>query len=207
MVFKIIIIVLLILAFFILCHFVEGKKKDKNREEVENNTSSGVVIKEIVNTNSKLFKEVKASMLAYIDDALMNGSSFDYNFFKAYLTESVIDEINSRIEKYGISLIGNEFNAINTQENLDITIWAIMDMPELDSEIAKIYVDRITSNISDAENHERNAVEMHKEYDQAPGKDEELHPSIPNPEIVEEVDVDEMSIEALSSTGTVEDVK
>lgn len=205
MIFKIIIIILLILTFFISCYFIEGKKKDK--EEVEDNTSSGVVIRELVNTNSKLFKEVKSSMLAYIDDALLNGSSFDYNFFKAYLTESIINEIHDRIEMYGTDLIGNEFDVIGTRDNLDITIWAIMDMPELDSEIAKIYVDRITSNISDAENHERNAVEMHKEYDQAPGKDEELHPSIPNPEVVEEVDIDEMSIEALSSTGTVEDVK
>ena len=47
---------------------------------------------------------------------------------------------------------------------------------------------------------------MNKEFDEAPGRDEELHPRIPIPVEAREDDSDEMSIEALASTGTVEDV-
>lgn len=206
MIFKIIIIIVFVVAFLIICHFIDEKGKKGIKDKTDDSLLSGVVIRELVSINSALFKQVKAITLMCIDDALINGSGFDYNFFKAYLAESVVDEIKYNIEKYGMKWICNDFPSITTKDNIDATILAILDMPELDSEIAKIYVDRITSNISDAENHERNAVEMHKEYDQAPGKDEELHPRIPNPEVDGEQYSDEMSIEDLSSTGTVEDV-
>lgn len=210
MILKIIIVIALLIIFLIMCHLADAKKKNKSQNDMEDESDilSGVVIGELVNTNSKLFKFVKTTALMTIDEAIMNGSGYDYNFFKAYLMESIAKEAKYSIEEYGLESIydSNESSTPINQSNLIITISAIMDMPEIDSVIAKIFVDKITSNISDAESHEKDAIEMHKEYDQAPGKDEELHPRIPNPEVAENIDSDEMSIEALSSTGTVEDV-
>ena len=181
------------------------KAKDKILDEETEKFNTSKVLDALVNTNSELYKFIKRCVHESVDSALMNGG-YDYNFFKDNLAESITNIIDHDIQENGSGWLHTEVEPIITQENLAIAVRSIMNMPEIDSEIARLFVDKITANISEAESHEKNALEMNKEFDEAPGRDEELHPRIPTPGEDSEDNSDEMSIEALASTGTVEDV-
>lgn len=181
------------------------KAKGKILDEDTKSYNTSKVLEALVNTNSELYKFIKKCVHESVDTALMNGGH-DYNFFKDNMAETIIAILDHDIQEHGAGWMHTEVEPIITQENLAIAVRSIMNMPEIDSEIARLFVDKITANISEAESHEKNALEMNKEFDEAPGRDEELHPRIPTPGEDSEDDSDEMSIEALASTGTVEDV-
>ena len=183
-----------------------GKRsKDKILDEDTKSYNTSKVLEALVNTNSELYKFIKGCVHESVDTALMNGGC-DYSFFKDNMAESIFSILDHDIQEHGAGWMHTEVEPIITQDNLAIAVRSIMNMPEIDSEIARLFVDKITANISEAESHEKNALEMNKEFDEAPGRDEELHPRIPTPGEDSEYDSDEMSIEALASTGTVEDV-
>ena len=183
-----------------------GKRsKDKILDEDTKSYNTSKVLEALVNTNSELYKFIKGCVHESVDTALMNGG-YDYSFFKDNMAKSIISILDHDIQEHGAGWMHTEVEPIITQDNLAIAVRSIMNMPEIDSEIARLFVDKITANISEAESHEKNALEMNKEFDEAPGRDEELHPRIPTPGEYSEDDSDEMSIEALASTGTVEDV-
>ena len=200
-------VIAIIVALVILLGAVYfGKKsKDKILDEDEKVQNTSKVIDALVNTNSELYKFIKKCVHESVDTALMNGG-YDYNFFKDNMAESIFSILDHDIQEHGAGWMHTEVEPNITQENLAIAVRSIMNMPEIDSEIAKLFVDKITANISEAESHEKNALEMNKEFNEAPGRDEELHPRIPTPGEDSEDDSDEMSIEALASTGTVEDM-
>ena len=200
-------VIAIIVALVILLGAVYfGKKsKDKILDEDDKVQNTSKVIDALVNTNSELYKFIKECVHESVDTAIMNGGH-DYNFFKDNMAESIISILDNDIQEHGAGWMHTEVEPIITQENLAIAVRSIMNMPEIDSEIARLFVDKITANISEAESHEKNALEMNKEFDKAPGRDEELHPRIPTPGEDSEDNSDEMSIEALASTGTVEDV-
>ena len=197
-----IIVVLIILLGDI---YFEKKFKDKILDEDTNSYNTSKVLDALVNTNSELYKFIKKCVHESVDTALMNGGH-DYNFFKDNMAEYIISILDHDIKEHGVGWMHTEVESIITQENLAIAVKSIMNIPEIDSEIARLFVDKITANISEAESHEKIALEMNKEFDEAPGRDEELHPRIPTPGEDSEDDSDEMSIEALASTGTVEDM-
>ena len=183
-----------------------GKRsKDKILDEDTKSYNTSKVLEALVNTNSELYKFIKGCVHEALDTALMNGG-YDHSFFKDDMAKSIFSILDHDIQEHGAGWMHTEVEPIITQENLAIAVRSIMNMPEIDSEIARLFVDKITANISEAESHEKNALEMNKEFDEAPGRDEELHPRIPTPGEDSEDDSDEMSIEALASTGTVEDV-
>ena len=183
-----------------------GKRsKDKILDEDTKSYNTSKVLEALVNTNSELYKFIKGCVHESVDTALMNGGC-DYSFFKDNMAKSIFSILDHDIQEHGAGWMHTEVEPIITQDNLAIAVRSIMNMPEIDSEIARLFVDKITANISEAESHEKNALEMNKEFDEAPGRDEELHPRIPTPGEDSEYDSDEMSIEALASTGTVEDV-
>ena len=200
-------VIAIIVALVILLGAVYfGKRsKDKILDEDAKAQNTSKVIDALVNTNSELYKFIKGCVHESVDTALMNGG-YDYNFFKDNMAEYIISILDYDIQEHGAGWMHTEVEPIITQENLAIAVRSIMNMPEIDSEIARLFVDKITANISEAESHEKNALEMNKEFDEAPGRDEELHPRIPTPGEDSEDDSDEMSIEALASTGTVEDM-
>lgn len=200
-------VIAIIVALVILLGIVYfGKRsKDKILDEDTKSYNTSKVLEALVNTNSELYKFIKECVHESVDTALMNGGH-DYNFFKDNMAEYIISILDDDIKEHGAGWMHTEVEPIITQENLAIAVRSIMNMPEIDSEIARLFVDKITANISEAESHEKNALEMNKEFDEAPGRDEELHPRIPTPGEDSEDDSDEMSIEALASTGTVEDV-
>lgn len=200
-------VIAIIVALVILLGAVYfGKKsKDKILDEDDKVQNTSKVIDALVNTNSELYKFIKECVHESVDTALMNGG-YDYNFFKDNMAESIFSILDHDIQEHGAGWMHTEVESIITQENLAIAVRSIMNMPEIDSEITRLFVDKITANISEAESHEKNALEMNKEFDEAPGRDEELHPRIPTPGEDSEDDSDEMSIEALASIGTVEDV-
>lgn len=190
----------------LLCAVYFGRKaKGKILDEDTKAQNTSKVLDALVNTNSELYKFIKGCVHESVDTALMNGG-YDYSFFKDNMAKSIFSILDHDIQEHGAGWMHTEVEPIITQENLAIAVRSIMNMPEIDSEIARLFVDKITANISEAESHEKNALEMNKEFDEAPGRDEELHPRIPTPGEDSEDDSDEMSIEALASTGTVEDV-
>ena len=200
-------VIAIIVALVILLGAVYFGKKSKGKilDEDTKAQNTSKVIDALVNTNSELYKFIKECVHESVDTALMNGGH-DYNFFKDNMAESIFSILDHDIQEHGAGWMHTEVEPIITQENLAIAVRSIMNMPEIDSEIARLFVDKITANISEAESHEKNALEMNKEFNEAPGRDEELHPRIPTPGEDSEDDSDEMSIEALASTGTVEDV-
>lgn len=201
-------IIAIIVALVILLGAVYFGRKSKGKilDEDTKAQNTSKVLETLVNRNSELYKFIKNRVHESADTALMNGG-YDYNFFKDNMAESIISILDNDIQEHGAGWMHTEVESIITQENLAIAVRSIMNMPEIDSEIAKLFVDKITANISEAESHEKNALEMNKEFDKAPGRDEELHPRIPTPGEDSEDNSDEMSIEALASTGTVEDVR
>ena len=200
-------VIAIIVALAILLGVVYFGRKSKGKilDEDAKAQNTSKVIEALVNTNSELYKFIKNRVHESVDTALMNGG-YDYNFFKDNMAESIFSILDHDIQEHGAGWMHTEVEPIITQENLAIAVRSIMNMPEIDSEITRLFVDKITANISEAEYHEKNALEMNKEFDEAPGRDEELHPRIPTPGEDSEDDSDEMSIEALASTGTVEDV-
>ena len=200
-------VIAIIVALVILLGAVYfGKRsKDKILDEDTKSYNTSKVLEALVNTNSELYKFIKGCVHESVDTALMNGG-YDYSFFKDNMAKSIFSILDHDIQEHGAGWMHTEVEPIITQENLAIAVRSIMNMPEIDSEIARLFVDKITANISEAESHEKNALEMNKEFDEAPGRDEELHPRIPTPGEDSEDNSDEMSMEALASTGTVEDV-
>lgn len=187
-----------------ICIFMRLNNKNKELDEETRKFNNDKVVNELVNENSELYKLIKEYVHISVELALGNGG-YDYNYFKANMAESFIYALDKEIEEHGPGVLRSEIEPIATKENLAISVRSIMNMPEIDAEISRLFVDAISTNIAEATEHERNAIESNKEYDNAPGNDEELHPRILTPEIIVE-DTDELSIDALSTTGTVEDI-
>lgn len=200
------IIVIGVVAILILGIYFAIRSNNKNKELDEDTRkyNNDKVVTELVNENSELYKLIKEYVHISVELALGNGG-YDYNYFKANMAESFIYALDKEIEEHGPGVLRAETEPVVTKENLAISVRSIMNMPEIDAEISKLFVDAVSTNISEATEHERNAIENNKEYDSAPGNDEELHPRILTPENIEE-DIDELSIDALSTTGTVEDI-
>ena len=214
---KIIIICVIAIAILVIgiCLSIRLNNKNKKLDEETRKFNNDKVVDELVNENSELYKFVKDYVHLYVNISLFYGGS-DYNYFKANMVESLIYALDEELKKNGTviyqlylhnySWLNTESELVTTKESLATLIESIMNMPEIDAEISKHFVEAISSNIAEANEHENNAIENNKKYDKAPGNDEELHPRIPMPEDHMEEEINEISIDALSTTGTVEDI-
>lgn len=213
---EIIIIGVIAIAILVIgiCLAVRSNNKNRKSDEESRKFGNDKIINELVNENSELYKFVKDYVHLYVNISLFYGGS-DYNYFKANMVESLIYALDEELKKNGTEIyqlylhsyswLNTESELVTTKESLAALIESIMNMPEIDAEISKHFVEAISSNIAEANEHENNAIEDNKKYDSAPGNDEELHPRILTPENIED-DIDELSIDALSTTGTVEDI-
>ena len=214
---EIIIISVIAIAILVIgiCLSIRLNNKNKKLDEETRKFNNDKVVDELVNENSELYKFVKDYVHLYVNISLFYGGS-DYNYFKANMVESLIYALDEELKKNGTviyqlylhnySWLNTESELVTTKESLATLIESIMNMPEIDAEISKHFVEAISSNIAEANEHENNAIENNKKYDKAPGNDEELHPRIPMPEDHMEEEINEISIDALSTTGTVEDI-
>ena len=204
---EIIIIGVIAIAILVIgiCLSIRLNNKNKKLDEETRKFNNNKVVDELVNENSKLYKFVKDYAHLYVNIFLFYGGS-DYNYFKASMVESLIYALDEELKKNGTEWLNTESELVTTKESLAALIESIMNMPEIDAEISKHFVEAISSNIAEANEHENNAIENNKKYDKAPGNDEELHPRIPMPEDHMEEEINEISIDALSTTGTVEDI-
>ena len=214
---KIIIICVIAIAILVIgiCLSIRLNNKNKKLDEETRKFNNDKVVDELVNENSELYKFVKDYVHLYVNISLFYGGS-DYNYFKANMVESLIYALDEELKKNGTEIyqlylhnyswLNTESELVTTKESLATLIESIMNMPEIDAEISKHFVEAISSNIAEANEHENNAIENNKKYDKAPGNDEELHPRIPMPEDHMEEEINEISIDALSTTGTVEDI-
>lgn len=203
------IIIISVIAIVILvigiCLAVRSNNKNRKSDEESRKFDNDKIINELVNENSELYKFVKDYVHLYVNISLFYGGS-DYNYFKTNMVESLIYALDEELKKNGTEWLNTESELVTTKESLAALIESIMNMPEIDAEISKHFVEAISSNIAEANEHENNAIENNKKYDKAPGNDEELHPRIPMPEDHMEEEINEISIDALSTTGTVEDI-
>lgn len=198
-----------------ICLSIRLNNKNKKLDEETRKFNNDKVVDELVNENSELYKFVKDYVHLYVNISLFYGGS-DYNYFKANMVESLIYALDEELKKNGTAIyqlylhnyswLNTESELVTTKESLATLIESIMNMPEIDAEISKHFVEAISSNIAEANEHENNAIENNKKYDSAPGNDEELHPRIPMPEDHMEEEINEISIDALSTTGTVENI-
>ena len=188
-----------------ICLAVRSNNKNKKSDEESRKFDNDKIINELVNENSELYKFVKDYVHLYVNISLFYGGS-DYNYFKTNMVESLIYALDEELKKNGTEWLNTESELVTTKESLAALIESIMNMPEIDAEISKHFVEAISSNIAEANEHENNAIENNKKYDKAPGNDEELHPRIPMPEDHMEEEINEISIDALSTIGTVEDI-
>lgn len=204
---EIIIIGVIAIAILVIgiCLAVRSNNKNRKSDEESRKFDNDKIINELVNENSELYKFVKDYVHLYVNISLFYGGS-DYNYFKANMVESLIYALDEELKKNGTEWLNTESELVTTKESLAALIESIMNMPEIDAEISKHFVEAISSNIAEANEHENNAIENNKKYDKAPGNDEELHPRIPMPEDHMEEEINEISIDALSTTGTVEDI-
>ena len=196
-------VIAIVISVIGICLAVLSDNKNKKLDEETRKFNNDKVVDELVNENSELYKLIKEYVHISVELALGNGG-YDYKYFKANIMESFIYVLNKKIEDHGPVVLSAESKI--TKENLDISVRSIMNMPEIDAEISRLFVNAISTNIAEATEHERNAIENNKEYDKAPGNDEELHPRIPMLEDHMEEEINEISIDALSTTGTVEDI-
>ena len=188
-----------------ICLAVRSNNNNRKSDEESRKFDNDKIINELVNENSELYKFVKDYVHLYVNISLFYGGS-DYNYFKASMVESLIYALDEELKKNGTEWLNTESELVTTKGSLAALIKSIMNMPEIDAEISKHFVEAISSNIAEANEHENNAIENNKKYDKAPGNDEELHPRIPMPEDHMEEEINEISIDALSTTGTVEDI-
>lgn len=201
------IIIIGVIAILILgiCLVLRLNNKSRKIDEESRKFDNDKIINELVNENSELYKFVKDYVHLYVNISLFYGGS-DYNYFKANMVESLIYALDEELKKNGTEWLNTESELVTTKESLAVLIESIMNMPEIDAEISKHFVEAISSNIAEANEHENNAIENNKEYDKAPGNDEELHPRIPMPEDHTEEEINDISIDVLSTTGTVENI-
>ena len=212
---EIIIIGVIAIAILVIgiCLSIRSNNKNRKSDEESRKFDNDKIINELVNENSELYKFVKDYVHLYVNISLFYGGS-DYNYFKANMVESLIYALDEELKKNGTEWLNKVFSIewvteselVTTKESLAALIESIINMPEIDAEISKHFVEAISSNIAEANEHENNAIENNKKYDKAPGNDEELHPRIPMPEDHMEEEINEISIDALSTTGTVEDI-
>lgn len=204
---EIIIIGVIAIAILVIgiCLSIRLNNKNKKLDEETRKFNNDKVVDELVNENSELYKFVKDYVHLYVNISLFYGGS-DYNYFKTNMVESLVYALDEELKKNDIEWLNTESELVTTKESLAALIESIMNMPEIDAEISKHFVEAISSNIAEANEHENNAIENNKKYDKAPGNDEELHPRIPMPEDHMEEEINEISIDALSTTGTVEDI-
>lgn len=194
----IILSIVLISVCFSLYFFIRNRKEKANEKNDKN------VIEILLNENSELFKFVVDQAYKSVDDALANGGH-EYSFFRDNMIELVISALDKYVDEHGIEWIDIDSELTITKENLEKAVRSIMDIPEMYGEVAKLYLDKVLSNMREAENHEMNAIEYNKEFG-LDSEDDELHPRIPNPGENGDDNVDEISIDALMSAGTVEDI-
>lgn len=178
------------------------KSRLEAKEKAKADNDHKVIIA-LADQGSELYKFVQEAVHGSVDRAILSGG-INYDFFKDNLAWSITEAISYDVETSGLGWLHTEVEPLITKKNLHMAIASIMNMPSIDSEIARLYVEKITNNISEAETHERNAIETNKEFISDTGKDEELHPRIPQPGEDSDEEILERSIEELSSTGTVE---
>ena len=194
----IILSIVLISVCFSLYFFIRNRKEKANMKNDED------VVEILSNENSELFKFVVDQAYKSVDDALANGGH-EYSFFRDNIIEYTISALDKHVDEHGVKWldIDNEFTI--TKENLEMAVRSIMDIPEMYGEVAKLYLDKVLSNMKEAENHEIDAIEYNKEFG-PDSEDDELHPRIPNPGENRDDDIDEISIDSLMSVGTAEDI-
>ena len=197
-------ICILIVAIIIaVIYFVGSKKKDDMVNKPDKYYDE--VTKDLNKKDSVLYQYI----LAILPNVLKNPELEkigEYDLFTLHVLLSVVDAVDEKCqsENGGVAWLQSNVSDKINQNNLSDTVSDIMSNEEMQQIISKSFMDRFHEGILQAQISEEEAVRINKEYDAAPGVDEELHPRIPQPGEDNDEEITERSIEELSSMGTVE---
>ena len=135
-----------------ICLAVRSNNKNRKSDEESRKFDNDKIINELVNENSELYKFVKDYVHLYVNISIFYGGS-DYNYFKANMVESLIYALGAlyeELKKNGTEWLNTESELVTTKESLAALIESIINMPEIDAEISKHFVEAISSNIAEA---------------------------------------------------------
>lgn len=204
--FSIYVLILVAIIVMLIVRLITNTIHDKNKKQDPKDDE--LVVNDLAVKGSVIYRYISTSLKKVLEDDESDRFTISYDFYKLHIVSIMVDEIDieCRPENGGYKWLNSNVYEKITSENLQLAIEAVMNMPEIDSMIAKSFSSKIEHNVKMAEDNEKIAINTNKEYDNAPGNDEELHPRIPQPGENSDEEISERSIEELSSMGTVESI-
>lgn len=200
------ILILIAIIVMLIIRLITNTIHDKNKKQ--DPTDDKLVIDDLAVKGSTLYRYISLGLDNILKDDESDRFTISYDFYKLHIVSTMVNEVDieCRPENGGYKWLNSGVYEKITSDNLQMAIETIMNMPEIDSIIAKSFSSKIEHNVKMAEDNEKIAINANKEYEAAPGKDEELHPRIPQPGENSDEEISERSIEELSSMGTVESI-
>ena len=177
----------------------------------------------IVNAKYSALKELKKTTIGQIDVPLYNyikSSIEDYNLtdeetinlmsyesFRDICIFNIKNKVSNKINKDGygwLKLSDDKLKVITKDDILSLTESALQS-EQFDALMANRFFDIVRDSVRTMELEENNAVKYNSEFSEDPDGDPELHPKEANSDHSGDTDIDEITLEDLSSTGTIED--
>ena len=205
---KFIIFLAIFVIMFIIMHAIHNKKESSNNESLKlylmspYSTLYAWVMNEIDNLNEDIgFTSEKSFISTYIDTSI----------------QSVYNKLINKVDTDGVDWVGIPGKFINpeysdyVQENFkNIIIESaneILNGQTVKERLTAHFITSIRHNIKKAYDIEQNAINYNNKFGEEPDGEPELHPAEINIGSNDSSDIDEKSIEELSTTGTVEDIE
>lgn len=198
-------ICILVVAVVIAAIYLQGSKKKDGLEENKPDKYYDEVTKDLNREDSVLYQYILAILPDVLKDPELNKIGA-YDLFVLHVLIDVSNAVDEECqsEKGGVEWLKSNVASKINRNNLSDTISDILSNEEIQQIISKSFIDRFHEGVLQAQISEEQAIKLNKEYDAAPGVDEELHPRIPQPGEDSDEEITERSIEELSSMGTVE---
>lgn len=129
----------------------------------------------------------------------------DYQLFKEYYDEVLINVIIDNIKKQGISYLGDSKIKVNLNSIIPLVRMELKS-ESINTLLSNKYLETINNNIREAEIEENNAIRYHQSFGEEPSGIPELHPKETSSEDSSNIPETYKTLDELMSTGTVEDI-
>lgn len=155
-----------------------------------------------------LFNYIKSLLENYslTDEETIN--LFSYESFRDICIYGIKNKVSEKISQEGydwLKLSEDKLKIITKDDILSLTESALKS-EQFDAIMANRFFDIVKDSVNEMEKEENNAIKYNSEFSKDPDGDPELHPRESNIDHSGDDDIDEISLEDLSSTGTIEDV-
>ena len=131
-----------------------------------------------------------------------------FEVFKEYYIDSIFNEILKNVEEKGLE----EYLNCNKHLTIDKNKFSKLLMNELTNQTTtnffhQCYANWIKNNIEEAERLENDAIKYHNSFGEEPDGDPILHPKILESDTTEKTKNEDIEINDLLNTGTIEDIE